>query len=1252
MRVRNTVLLKSYSNYWIGGDRMAQHISVRVPWHDNGWNGTVCNQPVCNSSCLKLSNIYENRKDDVEESICGQCMAGHEKDLPCIGEGSAFMSCEELVKTTIHPYKKYYSPLHQHFLETDITYPPYSFVAKPFAWMMKDRIETICEDYGIAFDSNKEPVLSWNTNWVQEASNHRAIFDYFYGDIVPNESLCIAYAKQVPFIEDNRRVVVAMGHVKNIIPAVEHNHTDEGTLRSMTWETMICHSIREDHKDGFVIPYKEMMEYAEQHPEFDMADITVFAPEDFFEQFSYATEHVDYDAVIDVILSCIKAFEIINNCLDEDYSNVLEWLNNQLAQVWEDRGAFPGLGAMLCAMGIPMGILIAKNIKEELLEVNEDIWQYLDKVIQTPQKYLPMNLSEKITPIIQTTWKNLSEERKELFQLLSRYSLSINQASMLFNANEREKYGLKCTDKEIIENPYIVYELTRLKNDEYYISVKKVDRAVFPVASIMEKYPVPKPSRLTSDNDQRRIRAISVAVLEQEALNGHTIMPRDLLINKVNDLILEPACHVTTDIMKAIQKFNDPLIMEREMKDGTEYYKLVRINEYDEIIEKRVRKRLNATPHEIKADWRKLLDAYLENMGVSGEITPKEEQARQEKSACLEVLAKSRISVLVGDAGTGKTTVLAALCTEPTIKAGGVLLLAPTGKATVRLLESMEKNGNSFDALNVAQFLARSNRFNFFDMRYCLSDNKFVDTHETVIIDEASMLTEEMFGAMMQALSKAKRIIFVGDPNQLPPIGAGRPFVDLVHLLRQDLPVNVFPKVCKSYGELTVNRRQASEEERADVRLSRQFTDGIADDDDVVSQIMLGDNEHIRFEQWQTKEELEQKLLSILTEITGMKDADDIDGFNASLGGEKSDYVTFFNVGSAKFSSDWQILAPVRNMPQGVMYMNRFIHERFREKNIGLSGKVGKNKRIPKALGPEKIVYGDKVINVINGNKDAFPTDNAKNYVANGEIGIACNSYSSKKPNDYLHIEFSTQPGVTYSYTKKDFDEESGTACLELAYALTVHKAQGSQFKNVILVLAEPCRIISKEMLYTALTRQFQKVIILYNQEPHELLKYSSEEYSDISRRFTDLFAEVFLDESRDYRPKIVKVGDKFYEERLIHHTIEGEMVRSKSEVIIANCLHYNGLEYEYESVLELEPGKPLRPDFKVIDGDTGNIWYWEHCGMMTDPKYVKRWEDKKKFYEKHGIVEEKNLIVTYDEENGGLDSEYIDRLIKDIFDI
>ena len=71
---------------------MAQHISVRVPWHDHGWDGTVCQNPCDNNSCLRLTNISENRDDAFENNICGQCMALNEEKLSCIAEGSAFMS--------------------------------------------------------------------------------------------------------------------------------------------------------------------------------------------------------------------------------------------------------------------------------------------------------------------------------------------------------------------------------------------------------------------------------------------------------------------------------------------------------------------------------------------------------------------------------------------------------------------------------------------------------------------------------------------------------------------------------------------------------------------------------------------------------------------------------------------------------------------------------------------------------------------------------------------------------------------------------------------------------------------------------------------------------------------------------------------------------------------------------------------------------------------------------------------------------
>lgn len=270
-------------------------------------------------------------------------------------------------------------------------------------------------------------------------------------------------------------------------------------------------------------------------------------------------------------------------------------------------------------------------------------------------------------------------------------------------------------------------------------------------------------------------------------------------------------------------------------------------------------------------------------------------------------------------------------------------------------------------------------------------------------------------------------------------------------------------------------------------------------------------------------------------------------------------------------------------------------------------------------------------------------------YVANGEIGIACGTYKKGLKNNYLNVCFSSQKGYTYSYDNRDFDEEAGTAGLELAYALTVHKSQGSQFNTVILVLAEPCRIISRELLYTALTRQVDKIIILYNQEAYHLMKYASEMNSDIAKRFTDLFADVFPDDQGSHKPQITKVGDTFFDEKLIHKTARGELVRSKSEVIIADALFHNGLDYQYEPELVLD-GKVKRPDFKIIDADIGDVWYWEHCGMMSDARYAKRWHDKEKFYAKNGIERGKNLIVTEEFAGEGLDSHQINAMIKDIF--
>jgi len=118
--------------------------------------------------------------------------------------------------------------------------------------------------------------------------------------------------------------------------------------------------------------------------------------------------------------------------------------------------------------------------------------------------------------------------------------------------------------------------------------------------------------------------------------------------------------------------------------------------------------------------------------------------------------------------------------------------------------------------------------------------------------------------------------------------------------------------------------------------------------------------------------------------------------------------------------------------------------------------------------------------------------------------------------------------------------------------------------------------------------------------------------------------------------------ADYYHNNKLV--TYHGENVRSKSEVIIADTFALNQIRYLYENRIMIN-GIPFKPDFTLIDYDK----YWEHCGLMTNPNYIRDWVEKKMNYASAGIVEGKNLITTY--EHKGFDRievQYlIDRYIK-----
>ena len=101
-----------------------------------------------------------------------------------------------------------------------------------------------------------------------------------------------------------------------------------------------------------------------------------------------------------------------------------------------------------------------------------------------------------------------------------------------------------------------------------------------------------------------------------------------------------------------------------------------------------------------------------------------------------------------------------------------------------------------------------------------------------------------------------------------------------------------------------------------------------------------------------------------------------------------------------------------------------------------------------------------------------------------------------------------------------------------------------------------------------------------------------------------------------------------WYEAGKIHEALTGDMVRSKSEIIIANMLFERDIDFRYESQLLADDGSMYLPDFTIKW--RGEDYYWEHVGMLHEPKYAAHWEKKKAWYEKHYPG---HLVVTEESE-------------------
>jgi AAA domain/UvrD-like helicase C-terminal domain len=1249
------------------------HLSARVAWHDTDWTGRVCQAPAANHACTILKNVKERKDSDQEEADAGAAWAdladlGYDRVPPCVFERAGFMRAGAFTIEREHAYASF-SKSHKHFARTAHRMPAYSLEATPYRWVMReetpDRVKTwnIGYDQSLEDEADKHIELSKKTTWVQDHRNQLALLDSFFSAIKPGKSLVLIYVKDLPLLEDRapgERVLVGAGLVREVAPSVEWRYSTSGPLRSIMWERAVTHSIRPEFDDGFLLPYQQLLARADLQGE-DLSEFVAHAPAAHFDEFSYVSELVSHDGAIAALLELARVVDLLPGIADGPWDSVASWLSDRIADAWTFRGPYPGLGAALAAAGLERGAVIAHRVVESLPDPATDPWGAVAQAIEDAASDRGV-AAGLVGRMARKAWERVSAnaERYALLRLLSRFSLTTEQARRLFDPELRTQSGIGTTDAEMLQNPYLLFELDRGRLDSIGFGV--IDRGLFPrdagARAALDADALPDPVRESVDD--RRVRAACTELLERAADQGHTLLDEPGLRKRLATLQLDPACDPTSDVFGLAAEDFPPVLIETPLARDGRGWQLARLAQAGDLIAADVATRINGGPIDLAWEWRHDIDKAIDEP-----ISPNdadEELARDEKAEALRILARSRIAALVGPAGTGKTTMLRALCSHPEVEGRGVLLLAPTGKARVQLGHKVKAR-----ALTLAQCLRPSGRWHS-ELGYRVI--KGADRQGgfgTVVVDEASMLTEEMLAALIDALVGVERLVLCGDHRQLPPIGAGRPFADLVAHLRSLSETDAkggrpAPETGGGLAELTIGRRARARPGadgtttvvgRDDLAVASWFSvdGGSPAADEVMGRVLAdrGDGT-LRIVSWEDEDDLHAKLVEFLANDPELSiRVGDADALRRSLGatGTYNGRPSFVFGSGGAGAERWQILTPVRSRPGGVSGLNRLVRLKWR---AGDATRARKSWKLPPPMGADEILFYDKVMCVTNHQREAWQVAEGKKRagdVANGEIGMAVH-WAGRKG---LKVEFSTQPGVQFTFWASDLnaDRERLAEALELAYAVTVHKAQGSQFEITAVVIPNPCPLLSPELLYTALTRQRSRTVLFIQGDPNDLRLLASPWQSETARRLTRLF--------RPPDPFAAPDGHTL-DGSHIHKTANGEMVISKSEVIVANTLKSLSIKYLYEQDLQMPDGSWRRPDFTIYR-EGGNTVYWEHLGMLESAGYRADWEAKQDWYAGHGILPwadgggpNGTLVWSTESRRDGIDAQEIEKLAREVFAI
>lgn len=399
---------------------------------------------------------------------------------------------------------------------------------------------------------------------------------------------------------------------------------------------------------------------------------------------------------------------------------------------------------------------------------------------------------------------------------------------------------------------------------------------------------------------------------------------------------------------------------------------------------------------------------------------------------------KHGLLVLTGGPGTGKTTTINTMIQFFEREGMDIFLAAPTGRAAKRMTEA-----TGYEAQTIHRLLEVSgNPEEEGNVNGFAKNRENPLEADVIIIDEMSMVDLPLIHALLSAILVGTRLILVGDVNQLPSVGAGSVLKDIIE--SEQFPVVKLTKIFRQAGEsdIVVNAHKINQGER--IQLNNQSKDFFFlkrnDANMIISNIITL---------------IQEKLPKYV-------DAD---------------------------PNEIQVMTPMRKGLLGVERLNHILQEYLNSPS---------KQKAEKEWGDKLFRVGDKVMQIRNNyqleweitTKFGLAVDKGTG-IFNGDMGIITeiNTY-----RELLTVEYDEKRKVNYQFSQLDE--------LELAYAITVHKSQGSEYPAVIIpLLTGPRMLYNRNLLYTAVTRAKKCITIVGSEETfQEMIQNSSEQ-----KRYTSL---------------------------------------------------------------------------------------------------------------------------------------------------